>query len=228
MHVNIRCRPAYALAYVTLSYGEKVYVERSAMATMSGGLDLHTGFGGEGVGRAIKRRYLGGETLLFNECVAEVEGAWIAVAPRYPGDVEVIEVSAEKEWLIEAGSLLAYSEGVHSDVRFSGLRTMVMHEGVTLIEVAGLGEALVSSYGGIEELTVGPGEQLIVDTGHIVAFSKEMQFDVGPLGSFRTAVLSGEGIVARFTGPGRVLIQTRAEAPFRQWLLPDQFQNTGR
>jgi len=227
MNVNIRCRPAYALAYISLSYGEKVYVERSSMATMSGGMDLRTGFGGEGVARALKRRYLGGETLLFNECVAEIEGAWIAVAPRYPGDVDVVEVSAEHEWLIEAGSLMAYSEGINSDVRFSGLRTMVMHEGITLIEVAGQGQALISSYGGIEEITLGPSEQLIVDTGHIVAFSKTLQFDVGPLGSFRTAVLSGEGLVAMFTGPGRILIQTRAEEPFRQWLFPDQFQNTG-
>ena len=225
MQVSVRCRPAYAIAYLVLSHDEHVYIERGSMATMSTGIELKAGFGGEGFGRALKRRYLGGETLLFTECHAQIEGAWVAVSPAYPGDVDVIDM--EEPMLIEAGSLLAYSKGVSSDVRITGLRTMVMHEGVTLIELEGEGTAVLSAYGGIDEIMLGPGEQVIVDTGHIVGFSASTSFDVGALGGITTAAMTGEGLVAKFTGPGRVLIQTRAEEPLRNWLFPDAQQNTG-
>jgi uncharacterized protein (TIGR00266 family) len=227
MRVELRCRPAYTLAYLILDHDETVFIERGAMAAMSSGLQLRAGLGGEGLSRAIKRRYLGGEPLLFTRLTADVQGAWVAVAPPYPGDVEVLGVGQQETLLIESGSLLAYSNGIQSDVEFSGLRTLVMHEGITLIRLEGAGQVAISAYGGIEEITLTDGEEVIVDTGHIVAFSESLTFDVGALGSLSTAALTGEGLVARFAGRGRILIQTRAEEPFRNWLFPDRAQNTG-
>jgi len=227
MQVSVRCRPAYAMAYVIMGYDEIVYIERGSMATMSAGVALKAGFGGEGLGRALKRKYLGGETLLFTECHAQVEGAWVAVSPAYPGDVDVIDLDHTEPMLVEAGSLLAYSHGVRSDVQFSGLRTVVMHEGITLIKLDGPGQAVLSAYGGIEEIPLGDGEEIIVDTGHLIGFSANLTFDVGALGGITTAVTTGEGLVARFQGPGRVLVQTRAEQAFRDWLIPESGQNTG-
>lgn len=227
MQIRLRCQPAYTLAYLVLSYNETAFVERGGMAAMSSGLHIRAGLGGEGLGRAIKRRYLGGEPLVFTQFTADVEGAWIAVAPPYPGDVEAVEIADSETLLIESGSLLAYSSGVSSNVEFSGLRTLVMHEGITLIRLEGAGQAAISAYGGIEEIVLSDGEEVIVDTGHIVAFSESLTFDVGALSSLTTAALTGEGLVARFSGHGRILIQTRAEQPFRNWILPEHKQNTG-
>ena len=80
-------------------------------------------------------------------------------------------------------------------------------------------------YGAIERIEIGPDESLIVDTGHLVAFTESLDFTFGPLSSITTAALSGEGIVAKFTGPGSVLVQTRAERDFRNWLSPERGQN---
>lgn len=225
MQVNIRCRPSYAMAYLLLAHDEVVYVERGAMAAMSTGVEVRGSLGGEGIVRAVKRRAFGGETLLFSEFHSQYEGAWVAVSPPYPGDVETVDISPENPLLLESGALLAYSKGVVGDVRYTGLKTIVMHEGIALIELSGTGQAVISSYGGIEEFELAPGEDIIIDTGHIVGFSADMAFDVGPLGSVSRSITSGEGIVARLVGPGRVYIQTRAEKELRSWLFPDHLQN---
>jgi uncharacterized protein (AIM24 family) len=39
--------------------------------------------------------------------------------------------------------------------------------------------------------------------------------------------MSGEGIVARLTGPGPVFIQTRAEQGLTSWLAPSRAHDNG-
>lgn len=226
VNVQIRCRPAYAIAYLILDYQESAFVERGAFVSCTAALSARAGLGGEGPVRALKRKAFGGEPLLFNEFTAEAQGAWVAVAPAYPGDVDCVDITEATPLLVESGSLLAYSSGIHSDVRYTGARTLVMHEGIALIEVEGNGQAVISAYGGIDEVSLQDGETLTVDTGHIVAFDAHMSFDVGPMGSITSSVLTATGFVARFTGPGRVLLQTRKEVAFRDWLFPDHSQNS--
>lgn len=228
MKVTVTCQPSYALAYLALGADEEVYIERGCMASCSDGVTLTAGFGGEGMGKAIMRRYLGREPMLFSRVHAAIEGAWVSVAPAYPGDIDSITLAQGESILVEAGALLAYSRGLSTGVAFSGLRTTLMHEGMTMLHLDGPGQAILSAYGAIESFDLEPGQCFTVDTGHIVGFSASLTYDVGPLGSITRSVTTGEGLVARFTGPGRVLTQTRAERNFREWLLPETPQNTGR
>jgi len=65
-----------------------------------------------------------------------------------------------------------------------------------------------------------PGQRYTVDTGHIVGFDGSIQFNVRGMGNFKSTLLSGEGLVCELTGPGRVLMQTRSEEAFINWLVP--------
>jgi len=224
VQVSIRHRPAYSLAYVSLDAGEKVFVERGAMAIMSGGIHVKASLGGTKVKSAFARQVVGNEGFVFSVYEAELSGAWIGLSPPRPGDVEVLEVSGDG-FLVQSGSLLCYSEGVDVSLRYGGVRSVVMQEGVAYVRISGEGTAVCASYGAIERIDIGPGESLIVDTGHLVAFSESLDFMFGPLSSITTAALSGEGIVAKFTGPGVVYVQTRAEKDFRSWIAPERGQN---
>jgi len=66
-----------------------------------------------------------------------------------------------------------------------------------------------------------PGERYIVDTGHLVAWEGTTQYTLrkAAAGFFRSMV-SGEGIVAEFIGPGEILIQTRNLAALAGLLKP--------
>lgn len=102
---------------------------------------------------------------------------------------------------------------------------IVMREGATLQRVHGHGTALICTYGGMQRFELGDGEAMVVDTGHLVAFSGGIKTRVGPLSGLITAKLSGEGLVALIEGPGLVYLQSRAEAQLKSWVLPDKKQN---
>jgi uncharacterized protein (AIM24 family) len=60
---------------------------------------------------------------------------------------------------------------------------------------------------------------MIIDNGHLVAWPEDMEYKIQKASSgWFSSATSGEGLVCRFTGPGRVLIQTRNPGGFGQWI----------
>ncbi len=77
----------------------------------------------------------------------------------------------------------------------------------------------LNSYGAIIEKMVTPDEGCIIDSGHIVAFEDTLQYDVQMASrSMWSSLASGEGLVCRFRGQGRVWYQTRNLSAFAQIL----------
>lgn len=223
MRVDIQHQPSYAIAYLYLGVDETVHIEPDAMAVMSDGVEVKAGLGGGGLRKALKRT-LASESVVFGQYTGRAEGCFVGVAPKYPGDIVSLDTSSGA-WSLQQGSLVAYSDGVDVDVSFSGLRGVMMKEGISFLHASGSGTVAVSSYGAISSMELSPGQQFIVDTGHLVGFTEHVEIKVGPLASLGTSFLTGEGLVARLTGPGKVLFQTRAEAGLRNWLFPKGAQN---
>jgi len=222
MQVIIQCSPAYAIAYCYLSAGEFMRAESGAMAFMSSGIQVRSEAGPGGVIKGLMRSKLAGESFFMTRYIAEVEGAWVAVAPKFPGDVTPVEITENTGLYVQSGSVLALSQQLNDDVRMSRMGNIAMHEGAVMQHVNGTGTMVLATYGGLQCVTLGDGESLVVDTGHLVAFGDRMKFKVGPLGGGVTAALSGEGLVAQIQGPGTLYLQTRAEAGLHAWLLPDR------
>jgi uncharacterized protein (AIM24 family) len=68
-------------------------------------------------------------------------------------------------------------------------------------------------------ISIDPGGE-VLDTGHVVAFDESVRFNVHKAGSWKTSVLGGERLVTRFTGPGRLWLQTRSQDDLVNWLIP--------
>jgi len=218
MQVEIRYRPSYSLALVKLDPGEAIRAEAGAMVSMSPGLALETKVTG-GLLAGLKRSFLGGESFFMNTYRAPAQGGEIALAPVLPGDMIVRELRDES-LLVQSGSYVASSEGINLDTKWSGARTFFAREGLIMLRVSGTGTLILSSYGAIHEVDLGPGESYTVDTGHLVAFTEGMGFKVRTVGGLKSTLFSGEGLVVDLTGPGKVLIQTRSEDAFLAWLIP--------
>ncbi len=218
MQVEIRYRPSYSLALVKLDPGEAIRAEAGAMVSMSPGLALETKVTG-GLLAGLKRSFLGGESFFMNTYRAPAQGGEIALAPVLPGDMIVRELRDES-LLVQSGSYVASSEGINLDTKWSGARTFFAREGLIMLRVSGTGKLILSSYGAIHEVDLGPGESYTVDTGHLVAFTEGMGFKVRTVGGLKSTLFSGEGLVVDLTGPGKVLIQTRSEDAFLAWLIP--------
>jgi len=226
MHVEITSRPAYAIAYVKLQRGQSVYAEAGALVAMSGGVEAAATLSG-GVLQAVARRLVTQETLITTRFTAHVDGAWVSLSPRYPGDVTAVEVSSGAPLVVQSGSFLAHSEGVGIAAAVGNLQSVALREGASVVLAEGDGTIVIAAYGGLERFDLRTGEKLVVDSGHIAAWSASLGFKIGPLKGAVSSVLTGEGIVGEFTGPGSVFVQTRAEQQLRSWLLPGRAQNSG-
>jgi uncharacterized protein (AIM24 family) len=61
----------------------------------------------------------------------------------------------------------------------------------------------------VEERQLQAGEVLKIDTGCIVAFTKEVNYDIQFVGGVKNTLFGGEGVFfATLTGPGKVWIQS--------------------
>jgi uncharacterized protein (TIGR00266 family) len=218
MEVDVRYRPSYSIAVTRLAPNEVIQVEGGAMVGMSAGIALETKAKG-GLLKSLARSVLGGESFFVNSYRAPAQGGEILLAPALPGDMAVRELQGEV-LLVQSGSYVASSEGIELDTKWGGAKTFFAREGLFMLRASGNGTLLLSSYGAIHEMDLAGTETYTVDTGHLVAFTDGMGFEVRSVGGLKSTVFSGEGMVVDLTGPGRVILQTRSEDAFLSWLLP--------
>jgi uncharacterized protein (TIGR00266 family) len=218
MKVEIQYRPSYALAVVDLGPGETVQAEAGAMVSMSPGMNILTSAKG-GLMGALRRSLLGGESFFLNSYRASGEAGQITLAPPLPGDMAVVELSGDT-LMVQSGSYVASSEGIDVDTGWSGAKTFFAREGLIMLRCGGSGTLILSSYGAIHEMELAAGETQTIDTGHLVAFSEGMDFEVRTIAGMKSTLFSGEGLVVDIGGPGKVFIQTRSDDAFLSWLIP--------
>jgi uncharacterized protein (TIGR00266 family) len=124
-------------------------------------------------------------------------------------------------FFVQSSSYLAGDASLNVDTKWGGAKTFFSGEGLFVLQVTGTGLLLVSSFGAIHRKRLQPGERYVVDTGHLVAWEGSTQYTLrkAAAGFFRS-MMSGEGIVAEFMGPGEILIQTRNLQAFAALLKP--------
>lgn len=210
---------AFALAVVNLQPEQSICAEAGAMVSMSANVDLQSELKG-GVFGALKRA-VGGESAFVSTFTSQGGPGEVTFAPGAPGDVAGIEIQ-NQAFCVQSSSYLAGDVSLVIDTKFGGAKSFFGGEGLFVLHVSGTGLLLVSSFGSIHRKVLRPGEQYVVDTGHLVAWEASMQYNLrkaAKSGYFRS-FLSGEGMVAEFTGPGEILIQTRNLAAFAGLLKP--------
>jgi uncharacterized protein (TIGR00266 family) len=210
---------AFALATVKLQAGQSIHAEAGAMVAMSGNVDLQSQLKG-GLMGALKRA-VGGETAFVSTFTAQAGPGEVCFAPGAPGDIAAIELN-NQTFFVQSSSYLAGDTSLTVDTRWGGARSFFGGEGLFVLQIQGSGLLLVSSFGSIHRKRLIYGERYVVDTGHLVAWEGHMQYELrkaSSAGWFRSMV-SGEGIVAEFAGPGEILIQTRNLAAFAGIMKP--------
>lgn len=209
---TMQCKPDYGFVTIKMPQGKKLKVEAAAMATMDTNIEMKTKFKGG------LSRFLTGESLFINEFSAENGVGEIQIAPACPGDVEHVFLNNNTIYL-QNTAFLASSYTVNVESKFQGLtRGFFSGESFFLIKCSGVGDLWFNSFGGIIEIDVNDG--YIVDTGHIVAFTEGLEYSISRIGGYKSLFFSGEGLVCRFKGQGKVWIQTRKISPFLSWINP--------
>jgi uncharacterized protein (TIGR00266 family) len=211
-------QPAFSLAVIQLQAEQSIQAEAGAMVSMSANIELQSQMKG-GLFGAIKRA-AGGESAFVSTFTARGGPGEVTFAPGAPGDIAAIELN-NQSFFVQSSSYLAGDASLTVDTKWGGAKSFFGGEGLFVLMVQGRGLLLVSSFGAIHRKTLQPGERYVVDTGHLVAWEGTTQYTLrkAAAGFFRSMV-SGEGIVAEFSGPGELLIQTRNLAALAGLLKP--------
>ena len=128
-----------------------------------------------------------------------------------------------EDLFLQGGSYMASSSNVETDTKFQGAKALFSKEGAFFLKVAssgGAGTVFYTAYGAIKELDVSPNNPIIVDNGHLVAFTEGITYGVAPSGGFKTTVFGGEGLILQLSGTGKVWIQTRNLESLAGSLIP--------
>lgn len=142
----------------------------------------------------------------------------VALAPTLFGDIVTLNIAQGSAWNIGKDAFLACTSEVVKDTKSQGLgKAFFSGEDLFIYRLGGEGVVWLTSYGAIDTVQLGQGEQHIVDNGHLVAWDCNYSIEKAG-GSGMTGMKSGEGLVCRFTGPGTIYIQTRNLDEFADWV----------
>ncbi|MVU83732.1 TIGR00266 family protein [Nocardia sp. ET3-3] len=219
MKVELRHNPSSTIARCFLAGGEPMRVESGAMVAHSAGVALAAKAEG-GILAGLKRSVLAGESFFVSTFTAPPEGGWVDVAPALPGDMLALSITPDRPFFISRGGWIANSHGVTVEAKWGGLANLFGGEGGFGLRAQGQGEVVLGVFGAIDVIDLAPGEPVTIDTGHVVAYDLAMNFTIRRAVSGRSlqSLKSGEGLVFDFTGPGRVLLQTRNPGAFAAWV----------
>src|SRR5262245_12054168 len=218
MQIEIKYQPSYSLAIVRLEPNERIQAEAGAMVSMSANLEIDTSMKG-GMPGALTRTVLGGETLFANTFTSRGGPGEITLAPSLPGDIATLRMSNETLF-IQSGSFLAGDPEISLDLKWGGSKAFFGSEGLFLLKASGSGPVLLCSYGAVHKVTMDGRAPYICDTGHVVAFTQGLDYDVRKVGNWKSTLLSGEGLVCEFRGTGDLYLQSRSTQAFLSWLIP--------
>lgn len=212
---SISGRPDFARLTTMLKAGQTIKAEASAMVSMDTNIRMVTRFKGG------FKRFLARESLFINEFTAEQFPGEISFANGLPGDVFHYNLAPniDDAIFLQSSAFLAGGMNVQVDTKFQGLvKGFFSGAGLFLIKCTGHGDVFFSSYGGIVEIEV--KDQYTIDNSHIVAFTDGLEYKVTKFNGYKSFFLSGEGMVTKFTGTGKVWVQTRKLPAFAKWIWP--------
>lgn len=204
-----------------LEAGEKMITEKGSMSWMSPNMLMETGTNG-GLGKAFGRMF-SGESMFQNTYTSQGGNGTIAFASSFPGSIKAFEISPGNEMIFQKSAFLAAEAGVQLSVHFqkklgSGL---FGGEGFILQRVSGQGTMFAEFDGHVIEYELQPGQQIVVDTGHLAAMTPSCQMDIKTIKGVKNIVFGGEGIFNTIiTGPGRVWLQTMPASNVAGALIP--------
>lgn len=207
---------------IELDPGEAAIGEAGSMMYMEDGIRMDTVFGdgsssgGGGLfGKLLGagKRLVTGESLFTTVYTNDGHGKRkVAFAAPYTGKIIPFDLSQHGGTLIcQRDAFLCAAKGVALGIAFQRkLGTGFFGgEGFIMQKLDGDGMAFVHSGGTVLERQLQPGEVLRVDTGCVVAYTPDVDFDIQFVGGVKTALFGGEGLFfATLRGPGTVWIQS--------------------
>ncbi|MGD9888724.1 MAG: TIGR00266 family protein [Halothiobacillaceae bacterium] len=210
--------------HVSMQQGDKIYCESDAMVMMESNLELKGRMTG-GLGSALLRQFANGENFFQQHIEAVKGGGDCLLAPTLPGAIEILDIG-QNQYILADGAFVAATSGVEMKVKMQSIGNALFASsgGFVVMTSSGQGQLVVSGFGSIFTLEVVEGKEVVIDNGHVIAWDANLRYTLGMatsktgfLSGVVNAATSGEGVILRFSGGGKVLVCSRNRENFLRW-----------
>ncbi|MCA1946350.1 MAG: TIGR00266 family protein [Desulfovibrio sp.] len=163
--------------------------------------------------KSAGKRMLTGESMFMTIFTNHgQEAATVAFGAPFPGNIIPVNLADAGGALIcQKDCFLCAARGVGIGIFFQKriLTGLFGGEGFIMQKLEGEGMAFIHAGGTVISRELAAGEVLHVDTGCVVAFEPQVDFDIQQAGNIKTALFGGEGLFfATLRGPGRIWLQS--------------------
>ncbi len=220
MKSQINGEPSFAHIHIDLEAGESIIAESDAMASMAVDIDIQTKLNGNFIS-ALLKKFLGDESFFINE-YKNISNSpkRITLTQATPGNIKEMDLH-NSSICLQPGAYIASTPGLQLGIRYAGLASFIAREGLFKLEVSGTGKLFYGAYGGIiEKQVVG---EYIVDSGYLVAYEPHLKLSLRLAGGIISSITSGEGIVTKVSGNGKIQLQSRSLEGLASWINPHLF-----
>lgn len=206
---------------VELDPGEAAIGEAGSLMFMDSGIAMDTVFGdgaaqsGGFFGKLMSagKRLVTGESLFTTVYTNNGAGKQrVAFAAPYPGKILPMDLRQLGGTLIcQKDAFLCAARGVSLGIAFQQKLSVGFFggEGFIMQKLDGEGMAFVHAGGTVVKRELAAGQTLMVDTGCVVAYTPNVNFEIQYVGKVKTALFGGEGLfLAKMTGPGTLWLQS--------------------
>lgn len=203
-----------------LNAGESMITEKGAMSWMTPNVQMETQ-GTGGLGKSLGRM-ISGDTIFQNKYTSQGGEGEIAFASSFPGSILALDISQEP-MIVQKSAFLASEASVNLSVFFRKKLGAGLFggEGFIMQKLDGAGIAFIEIDGSVTEYVLGPGQQIIADTGYVAYMSATCSMDVVTVKGVKNVLLGGEGLFNTVvTGPGKVGLQSMPVSKVAECLSP--------
>lgn len=206
---------------IELDPQESVIAEAGSFMMMDSDIKMETIFGDGSnqdssvLGKIFSagKRVLTGESLFMTAFLnIGANKRQVSFASPYPGKIVPIDLSEKGgKFICQKDAFLCAAKGVSVGIEFSKRlgRGFFGGEGFIMQKLEGDGMAFVHAGGTLARKELAAGELLRVDTGCIVGFTQNVDYDIEFVGGVKNTIFGGEGLFfASLRGPGTVYIQS--------------------
>ena len=206
---------------IELDPQEIVIAEAGSFMMMDNNIKMETIFGDGSVQQntlfdkllSAGKRVLTGESLFMTAFINQNNTkSKVSFAAPYPGKIIAIDLTHfGGKFICQKDSFLCAAKGVAIGIEFSKKlgRGLFGGEGFIMQKIEGDGMAFVHSGGTLAKKELAAGAILKVDTGCMVGFTKDVDYDIEFIGGIKNSIFGGEGLFyATLRGPGTVYIQS--------------------
>ena len=185
-----------------------IKTERGAMSWMSPNMEMKTNAGGLG---KVLGRVVSGESIFLNEYTATGGPGMIAFASSFPGSILPYHVTPGNEIIVQKRGFLAMEDTLTLSVAFQRKigAGFFGGEGFIMQKASGDGMIFLEIDGSCTKYELAPGQQIVVDTGYVAAYTGSCTMDIRTVKGLKNMVFGGEGLFNTvITGPGTVYLQS--------------------